>query len=451
MTVELSDDEASKDVQAPPDNALTLIHLSDIHLLGLPVDAEADLDRYLRDALVEDLGALVQKLNHVDALIISGDVAFSGQLVEYDKSRNWLDQLATAAQLGQHRIWMVPGNHDVNLREVDRRAYALHSIRQRFSTLGLDRIDDELNRLLGDEHSAEVFLAPLADYNNFAATYSCQITRDRLAWQQPLRLNDGTRLLLRGLTSALFSRAGEDDTGEHRMTLGERQYQFSRDPCDVTIAVCHHPPNWIRDAEKFERHLEHYAAVQMFGHEHEYSTRRVGNCLRLAAGALHPERGGKWQPRYNIIQLWVESNNQRWLIVRVWPRKWDPASLRFAEDPKDGPDFMTERLPLPACEAASPREPEAVEVVSSSQAVAIPEPQLDPYRRMAFRFLTLPVADRIGIIELIGLGEPSDTQLADHQLFVRAFQRAQQRGTLGRLWEAIERQHGTEDLRNNPF
>ncbi|MFO0560795.1 MAG: metallophosphoesterase [Polyangiales bacterium] len=107
---------ATADVGASMKRLFTWVHLSDIHF-----------GHGARDALVEfdqaEVTAKLPKHIHkelkrtglsIDAVLVTGDVAFSGQAKEYQQAHEWFDLLCTSAGIAKERVFVVPGNHDVN-------------------------------------------------------------------------------------------------------------------------------------------------------------------------------------------------------------------------------------------------------------------------------------------------------------------------------------------------
>jgi len=97
---------------------LTWLHLSDWHQKG------ADFDRtVVRDALLEDIRNRRERISRdlaaVDFIVFSGDLAFSGQLVEYEAARHQLlDPLLKVLNLVPERLFLTPGNHDLNRNHI---------------------------------------------------------------------------------------------------------------------------------------------------------------------------------------------------------------------------------------------------------------------------------------------------------------------------------------------
>ena len=98
-------------------NPITWLHLSDIHCR---VEDSWNMDIVL-DALLKDIGGLGKDPNYqlqADFIVVTGDIAFSGQKGEYKLAAQFFDRLLKAVHLGKDRLFLVPGNHDVNRKEI---------------------------------------------------------------------------------------------------------------------------------------------------------------------------------------------------------------------------------------------------------------------------------------------------------------------------------------------
>ena len=69
---------------------LFLVHLSDIHLRGDEIASPQDLDLDIRARLLADIAhAELPTPLRIDAILITGDLAFGGKEVEYTFARIW--------------------------------------------------------------------------------------------------------------------------------------------------------------------------------------------------------------------------------------------------------------------------------------------------------------------------------------------------------------------------
>ena len=106
-------DSASADEIILGMSTLSWVHLSDWHQRGVDFDRDA-----VRNALVRDLEErrnISDDLCNIDFAVFSGDLAFSGKPEEYRVAlHEFLEPILRACNLGIERLFIVPGNHDVD-------------------------------------------------------------------------------------------------------------------------------------------------------------------------------------------------------------------------------------------------------------------------------------------------------------------------------------------------
>lgn len=364
-------------------------------------------------------------------LLIGGDLAFAGKDEEYEYAVTWLQELCEELNVPRDHVWMVPGNHDV-----DRSAVARSKIIQSFHKdfrqtpeLSMSAVDRLLHEYLVKEALGHTLLEPLSAYNRFAIRFGCASRHDALFWERDFDLNDGSTLRLRGVNSAVIS-DGDDDMGVNRLVLGSRQATMPRKQGVAYMVMCHHPPSdWLLNRDEVDDLLNNRAAVQLFGHKHRQRAWQIEDIIRIQSGALHPERSQQdWDPRYNVLVVWVEGTaNNRKLVVRVWPRRWNPGAQEFRPDAEaDGRLFWERRVELGTWE--KPREPEPGNPVSIT-AVDVPsaaaEESMD-VRELIYDFLNLPYQERMEITVHLGLIRAEDRGLPEAEQETRVLRRVEE-------------------------
>lgn len=446
-----------------PDRLLFL-HLSDIHFCRRR-DEGYDLNSDLRNELERDVSRLRDKLGDAAAILVTGDIGFSGKADEYKIASDWLKTLAELAGCRSENVWTTPGNHDVD-RSVVSGSAVLEDMHRNLRPNDPAAVDENLDRYLQDPIASEWLFRPLQKYNDFASGFGCQIGPSRLVWTQDLALNDGSTLRLRGLNSTLVS-DHRDRVTTGKLILGSRQYLLRAEEGVEYLTLCHHPPQWLIDEDRADDALRARARIQLFGHKHRQRVMQIDNTVRLAAGAVHPDTTEReWQPRFNVLCVSVSSSNeQRTLQVEVHPRVWSDTDLRFVADrDADGMDIRGYSLPIPAWAAPGPRAREATAqgLIAEAASPAFSEPltrrieagegtPMDPTRRLTYRFLGLPYHDRMAIANELDLLRDEDKGLQDADLFARFFRRAFERSLLEKLWAAVERRHDDGNPQDNPF
>src|SRR5260221_6295381 len=102
---------------------LTFLHLSDIHFRKGRMGDVHDTDSDLRNELERDLRIVrSNRLQKLDGIIISGDIAFGGQPEEFAYGQAWIEKIRELLDCAKTGIMVIPGNHDV-----DRQAVLPHS------------------------------------------------------------------------------------------------------------------------------------------------------------------------------------------------------------------------------------------------------------------------------------------------------------------------------------
>ncbi|NRD52517.1 metallophosphoesterase [Corallococcus exiguus] len=436
---------------------LVLVHLSDIHFTGSSGTSIHDLDSDVRHELLRDAAALTKELGGATGVLVTGDIAFSGQCAEYERAASWLLEFCRAIGCPDESVWVVPGNHDVDRKIANSKVTkTLHeSIRAKQGPA----LDKELREILSDESSAKALLAPLADYNTFAARFQCSISAAKPYWERDLTLPCGTIIRLRGLCSTLVSNQHD---AKNNIVLGQAQVNVHRVDGVEYLMLCHHPPDWLQDQDTVVSHLESKVRMQLFGHKHSQRVQEINKTLRVTAGAMHPERDeGGWEPMYNVIEISRLDDQQ--LGVRLFQRRWHKVNHYFLADQNRNTnqshhDYVWQGCPRPA--RKEPPTVEAQKAADSAMSAAVAaktkakdtEAMLPPTheRRLTFRFLTLAFRHQIAIANILNVLTDEDRALSDEALFRELFKRAAANGLLAKLWDETEKRH-SDPAPFNPF
>ncbi|WP_437652642.1 metallophosphoesterase [Sorangium sp. So ce1182] len=439
---------------------LVLVHLSDIHFTKWSGTTAHDLDADVRNELLRDASKVTKEIGAATGILVTGDIAFSGQQAEYERAAYWLLELCQALGCPEENVWVVPGNHDVDRKVAGSKV--TRSLHEGIRSKGEISIDSELREIFSDPQSASALLAPLAEYNKFAARFQCSISAEKPFWERDLALDCGTVIRLRGLCSTLVSNA-HDEKGN--IVLGAAQASVPRIDGVEYLTLCHHPPDWLRDQDGILNHLESKVRIQLFGHKHSQRVQMINRTLRLTAGAMHPERNERdWIPTYNIIEI-TRRDDER-IGVRLFQRRWHQIECRFVAENasnsgKDHHDYVWQDCPRPAPRQAG-QTPEARKMTRAEVAVsdvvaakttakereAMPTPNYQ--RRLTYRFLTLPFRHQFAIAESLNVLTDEDGALSSEILFREVFKRAASAGLLAKLWNETEKRH-PDPADFNPF
>ena len=279
---------------------VTWLHISDLHI--------RNSDSWSRDAVLD---AMLRYLHSgysnglaVDFVLISGDLAFSGEKDQYDLVAQFLIQLSDTLKLARDKIYCVPGNHDV---QRDRQRMCFAGARQK-----LESVNDVYSFLNNTDERATL----TSRLNNYLEFEGCffrdQVTirtSDELGYVSVIEIED-FRIAILGLNTAWLAEGGDDD--DRHILLGEPQVNDAiriaqETKPHVLIAMQHHPFDILR---RFDQHstqnlLEQTCQYLHCGHLHyaytHETTRRSGHCVTLAAGASYESRG--FRNSFTIVKL----------------------------------------------------------------------------------------------------------------------------------------------------
>ncbi|MDO1451348.1 metallophosphoesterase [Rhodocytophaga aerolata] len=432
--------------------SLKILHISDIHFKNFNNYQYLDLDQEIQREIELDLSTLKKQYGKIDIVLLGGDIAFSGQLEEYDVADNWIKKICTIIECKEENVLTVPGNHDVDRSRLS--TIVKTAQKNLKSSVSRQELDYRLGEIIKDQEYAEVFLRPLRHYNEFAQKYgSIPKNNNILYWEKDFVLDDRI-LRIRGLNSALVS-SELDNENTSKMVLGSAQTRILRENAVIHLVLCHHPPRWIFDGDDAFKDLKEKARIQLFGHKHVFESDIYnGKSLVLAAGAMQPSRWEDgWEPRYNILEISIFQESH--LKIKLFKRIWDKAQKKFKADfSVEGHIFEEYNLKLSEEEASIKTSDKGQEVQEKINDVPMAEPVIDPKapnpkRKLAYLFLGLPYHIKLKIAVDLNLIDDSDKDLLEVQKAQKYFKRATERGLLEKLWEEVNKATGS--TLKNPF
>lgn len=438
---------------------LTFLHLSDIHFSKWPRSSPYELDEVLRSEIEHDCRALAEELGGVTGIVISGDIAYSGKPEQYLKARSWLAELCARLRIPAENVWAVPGNHDID-RDVQEGDTVAKTLRDSLRTVSLVDLDRKIEEFMLDAETSGRLFEPLTHYCSFAGDFRSPTSPDNLAWTSEFNLDASYQLLVHGVNTALVSDKSDDPVAAP-LVVGRAQTRLLRSAGTIFMTVCHHPPDWIRDEQQLRQMFNNNVAIQLTGHLHDFSVKREGNSLLVAAGAVHPERSStKWEPRYNFIRIRVNTEADTHSIdVRVRPRVWNPASSRFEAD---SPEEHSALLPIdevtqvPDVLPEPPLNDPGEQYVSEGMKEALVKDQPAEHvanrrRRLVYRLAVLQSGARRAVAERLGMTPSATARLDPHEFLEKVFTFAEESGQLALLWDAVESAHGSKAPMANPY
>ncbi len=338
------------------------LHLSDLHLTG--VAGKSPKETFNQDVVTQALVQTVKTLEaSIDFIIITGDVAYSGQPADYDVCRVFCDELLQAARLEPSRLFIIPGNHDVDRAKITRKHIK--------SFYPFDDQDD-ITETLTDPDILPIIMRKLAAFNAFAADAmgSPRFSDNQYHFTTTLPIiknDEECRIGLVGLNSCLF--AGYDEDEQQKLALGLVQVQAAlkdAQDADLWISFWHHPFACLHPADKVCRNkLTQHSDLILYGHLHDPSNMEprdaAGQSVIIGAGAGY--EGREHANSFNVCEIDLQTG-----VGRVEFYKYLPHFDRWKKDTDVNPDeaegsfsFTVDRLRSSEASEAVP-EPSAAPI-----------------------------------------------------------------------------------------
>ncbi|WP_428935043.1 metallophosphoesterase [Streptomyces sp. ACT015] len=240
--------------------------MSDLHW---PADPSTELKRYI-DNLLRHLRESVTVSGRPDFAVFTGDIAYSGQSMEYDSVGEHLIQPLRELLGDDVPMLFVPGNHDMDRDEA--------LIKQ--GRLVSDLADPAaVDAFLGNPRNRSNFADPFRGYSDFVAKWGPAGTDDAYRWTHTITAA-GHKFAVLGLNSAWagFYHAMDSPmaSDRSRLLLSIDQTPEPAEDADFTLFAQHHPFEWLNEeiCEPAVQSLRRNYQVGLFGHVH--SPRELG-------------------------------------------------------------------------------------------------------------------------------------------------------------------------------
>ena len=300
-------------------SAITWLHLSDLHF-DYRAHNRWDASIVLKK-LLEDLHELRERQSlRPNFIVISGDIAYQGKPADYALAQVFLDKLLEVTNLSKDRLFIVPGNHDLDLSKVTTETKdTIRSFNDR-KTIEETIADDEIRSKI---------LVKYEDYAEFINSYlgaRLLFNNERYYYVSDLEHMD-KKVVILGLNSAWAAHGSKDDRG--KLALSEHQVEGALNKIqngDLCIAVLHHPFHWMRefDSDICERLLSRRCLFILHGHLHrgglllkETPETRV---MIVPAGACYKNR--EYRNGYNLVRYDIDQQ-QGTIFLRAWSDSGD--------------------------------------------------------------------------------------------------------------------------------
>ncbi len=341
---------------------LRFLHVSDFHLKPNRIQ-RYDQDKVLR-GLIEFLERDKARFP-LDAIFITGDLAFSGNPAEYALVTEFLQQMLHVTGVAPERTFVVPGNHDANRR-----------------------VGKWLLRTLPDPETADAFFlendardAHLRKFDAYRTSLSAVLGEHRKlglgVGKDAVEIIDwgDARIAVASSNSAWFAQA-DSDMG--KLWLGEANIaeagdRLAEERATFCIALMHHPHEYLDEQERdtIEDRMERTFDVVLRGHLHKNKTKVIksqrGGYVEVAGKAAY--QSSLWP---NCCYLGEIRPCAR--TVKLYPYQYgkgaDPWVLDTTVFPDDAADGYAHTFEVPEKQRIPglirrAREQAAVEVVQS--------------------------------------------------------------------------------------
>lgn len=311
---------------------VTWFHLSDLHCRSDKIGEEFRSGIVL-ESLWADMSQQITNGLRPDFAAVTGDIAYHGKTDEYSVAEDsFFQPLLQATSLPKERLFVVPGNHDVDWARID------------------DVMADGMQAILSDRDRINQFLQPMRDrrlafrkfdaYAEFLNGYfdgALVFDDDQYYYSRVIDVQE-QQIAILGLNSAWTSACCRDVHGraldQGNLLIGERQLGGAlagTEDADLRVALLHHPVGWLHDTDHFwiRKQLSTECDFVLHGHWHqpdvEYTHTTSGQAVYIPAGAIYVERS--YPNGYNIVQFDIETRR-----VQVHLRRYNDERREWIKD-----------------------------------------------------------------------------------------------------------------------
>ena len=300
-----------------------ILHISDLHI----TEKEKFDTSVVLDPLIERVKEDRDKGLKPKIVVASGDVAFSGKKAEYDLAKTFFDKLLGCLKIGPERLFIVPGNHDVN-----RKAYPPSHI-PAYATM--KDLSYELENYLDD------LLRGMNDYFRFIEKHYPHLKSGHgrlIPFVNAYDATCGKKIAIVGLNSAWMCRKSQD---KKEIALGEYQIKNAMEEMeklgkfDLRINIFHHPLSWLWPEDRNICRKYFNDSILLCGHLHdaegEYREDLQGATFQFLDGAAYLGSDSRWPNRFQYITFDWDKNE----IVLDY-RKFDKNSREWCLEGEKG-------------------------------------------------------------------------------------------------------------------
>ena len=264
--------------------AVCWLHISDFHFrAGDPYDRNVVLR-----ALVEAVKRYRANGRSPDLIFATGDIANSGQVAEYELASAFFDKLLAAADLDKRRLFVVPGNHDVDRARGEALVRTLDT---------REKADRYFSPATPMPHIRDKQGAFMSWHNRYFDGIRAMPDNSTCGLGEVVDVR-GQRIGILPINGAIFC---QDDDDHGKLFIGRRSLEAAAEQlgalgAELNVALVHHPLDWLSPVEgaNIRSRIQCSIDVLLRGHLHETDVESVygvnGGYLQLAAGAAYQTR-----------------------------------------------------------------------------------------------------------------------------------------------------------------
>jgi len=268
-----------------------ILHLSDIHF-----EKHGDVSK-------ENVNGIIRAIKTVGdfssvIVVVSGDVAYSGKIAQYNTAYNFFAQLKNKIRqefdMGDINFCIVPGNHDV---DYDKGELKHHDLEEIFKENKQDIcLEDELKKMKA--------------FYNHANGMHCFSDKTCLISVKSISLF-GKTIVFNLINTAAYS-SKEEDQGMHYLPKTDLTKLDNNEKNDFVFTVMHHPHHWFNAVMKkeLEKKLYEKSDLIFVGHEHYSSSMDIemnNSQVKLYAGGELANKGDWSQSEFYIGLLELDT------------------------------------------------------------------------------------------------------------------------------------------------
>ncbi|BBE19776.1 hypothetical protein AQPE_3964 [Aquipluma nitroreducens] len=278
-----------------------ILHLSDLHI-------EKDNYLYKVDLIANSCDYEIKQISNL-FIVISGDITRSGRKAEFDNVKLFLtalkEKIKPQKSILPINLVLVPGNHDCCYDDVKG---------TRKEILKCCHVD-----VLTEPDFYEDALVVQNNYWDFYNEMLENIPDDKVSFKKEFTPLINFKIVFHCYNSSWMSDINETYGG---IVIPENKF-LSNDNEELTIALFHHPLNWLsprtknNNKSRFEEHLINTSNIVLFGHEHDKGQSKnifqKGNNVIFSGGKAFQKEEQK-ETGFGYIEIDLKNKKTRFKV-----------------------------------------------------------------------------------------------------------------------------------------